>query len=392
MSQQTEDRLRSALRAEAEGLRLSSDRWQENQRRVFQARSGRNRKVLTVAAAGLAVATLLGATALLGGDADRQRGDTPASDTGDPFTPEYLLGAPVEAETLTLDGRPTVHTIALSDMTGGGPRLCGRYAPAGTNGSGGADSISSSTCNAREPDADDDSVAVDWLVGNQGGGGIRGVTAAVDERVAKVRIWMDNGDMLLATLYPTGWDNTRMFALTTQPPDAPTAQRLVAYGRDGNVLQAVDLLTPFGTSWLPQRSACDGDRVADLVPNGDVLPNAYVALGTVDASISVRTAVDDGGNACLERLTPDSLAGWYPGGLGLVATVVAPEVARVRLVVGEKVVDEVKASSVSGSPWRVAILKAADVDQLDRAELIALDTQSLELDRQPAGQLGSATP
>ena len=131
--------------------------------------------------------------------------------------------------------------------------------------------------------------------------------------------------------------------------------------------------------------------MAELVPDGGVLPNAYVALGTEDASISVRTAIDDEGTACLEQLKPDALAGWYPGGLGLVAAVVAPEVVMVRLVVADSVVDEVKASSVSGSPWRVAVLRADDLDQLDRAELVALDAHSLELDRQPARQLGSAT-
>ena len=393
-SEQVEDRLRAQLRAEAEGVRLSIDPWQENQRRVAAATSRRGRQVLGIAAALLVVPTLIGASALLGGEGGS--GGMPARGSDDPFGSAALLGPPMEAERLTVDGEQTIHTIALSDMTGKGPNLCEQYETISADRGSGDNSSGSSSggggCTPRDPNADDAGVAFDWLMGTEGGGDIRGVTAGVDSRVSMVRIWMDNGDMLLATLHPTGWDHTRMFALTTQSPDAPTAQRLVAYGRDGNVLQAVELSSPFGKSWLTQRSACAGDRVAELVPDGGILPNAYVALGTEDASISVRTAYDDEGTACLEQLKPDALAGWYPGGLGLVAAVVAPEVVMVRLVVGETVVDEVKASSVSGSPWRVAVLRADNIDQLDRAELVALDETGLRLDRQPAGQIGSAIP
>lgn len=378
-----EDRLRAALDDRAGEVTPSADAWQQNRRRLVagrgDARRVRGRWALGAAAA--AVAVTVGATALLGGGGGSSAG--PAGGSGDPWASENLRGEPVVAETLTMGGARTEHELVLTDTTGDGPDLCDRYVSGGGSGGG---------CTTREKDADDPAVAIDWLSGTEGSGDIRGVLGAVDNRVSTVQIWMDNGDMVLATLHPTGWDDTRMFALTTQPPDAPTAQRLVAYGRDGNVLQAVELSSPFGTSWLTQRSACAGDRVAELVPDGDVLPNAYVALGTEDASISVRTEYDDIATACLEQLKPDALAGWYHGGLGLVAAVVAPEVVMVRLTVGETVVDEVKANSVSGSPWRVAVLRADNIDQLDRAELIALDAHSLELDRQPASQLGSASP
>lgn len=385
MSQHIEDRLRSALRAEAEGLRLSPDPWQENQRRVLAAASGRSRRVLTVAAVALAVATLAGGVSLLGGGG---AGDAPASGTGDPFTTRYLLGAPVEAERLTLDGQQTVHTIALSDMTGEGPNLCDQYetisADRGTGDNSSGSSSGSGGCTPRGPNADDAGVAFDWLMGTEGGGDIRGVTAGVDGRVSKVQIWMDNGDMVLATLHPAGWDDTRMFALTT-PPDAPTAQRLVAYGRDGNVLQAVELSSSFGKSWLTQRSACAGDRVAELVPDGDVLPNAHVELGTADAQLSIRLAIDDSAEACLERLHATALAGWYPSG-PLVAVVTAPEVATLRLIVaggsgGDTVLDEVTPETVSGSPWRVGIMRVDKQSQLDNAELLALDRRGEFLDR-----------
>ena len=226
MNEQIEVRLRSALRSEAEGVRLPSDPWQQNQRRIASAASGRSRRVLTVAAVVLALATFTGGVALLGGGGT---GDAPASGTGDSFSSQFLLGPPVEAETLTFDGVLTTHTIALSDMTGKGPNLCDRYETI-TADRGSGDSSSGSSggggCTPRDPDADDAGVAFDWLMGTEGGGDIRGVTAGVDSRVSKVEIWMDNGDLVLATLHPTGWDDTRMFALTTQSPDAPTAQRL----------------------------------------------------------------------------------------------------------------------------------------------------------------------
>lgn len=387
MSQHIEDRLRSALRAEAEGLRLSPDPWQENQRRVSAAASGRSRRVLTVAAVALAVATLAGGVALLGGGG---AGDAPASGTGDPFTTEYLLGAPVEAERLTVDGVLTTHTIALSDMTGAGPNLCEQYetisADRGTGDNSSGSSSGSGGCTPRGPNADDAGVAFDWLMGTEGGGDIRGVTAGVDSRVSKVQIWMDNGDMMLATLHPTGWDDTRMFALTTEPPDAPTAQRLVAYGRDGNVLQAVELSSRFGKPWLTERSACDGDRVAESVPDGEIFPNAYVALGTNDARVSVRVTPDDASEACLERLRPSALAGWYPAG-SLVVAVLGAEVAQVQLVIvgqdgDERVLDDVVPSQVPGrSPWRVVSLRAESVQRIDGAELVVRDRHGLELDR-----------
>jgi len=382
MNQQIEEQLRGDLRAEAEGLRLSPDPWQENQRRVSAAASGRSRRVLTVAAVALAVATLAAGVALLGGGG---AGDAPAAGTGDPFTTEYLLGAPVEAETLTIDGQQTVHTIALSDMTGEGPNLCDEYESVSAATGDEASGSSSGGCTTRDPTADDRDVAFDWLTGTEGSGDIRGVTAGVDGRVSKVQIWMDNGDMVLATLHPTGWDDTRMFALTTQPPDAPTAQRLVAYGRVGNVLQAVDLPTRFGETWLARRSACDGDRVAESVPNGDVLPNAHVELGTADAQLSIRLAIDDSAEACLERLHATALAGWYPSG-PLVAVVTAPEVATLRLIVaggsgGDTVLDEVTPEAVSGSPWRVGIMRVDKQSLLDNAELLALDRRGEFLDR-----------
>ena len=357
MSQHIEDRLRSALRAEAEGLRLSPDPWHENQLRVAAAASGRSRRVLTVAAVTLAAATLAGGVALLGGGG---AGDAPASGTGDPFTTEYLLGPPVEAETLTIDGQETVHTIALSDMTGEGPNLCDQYETVSTTGAG---SSGSGGCTTRDTTADDDDVAFDWLTGTEGNGTIRGVTAGVDSRVAKVQIWMDNGDMVLATLHPTGWDDTRMFTLTTQPPDAPTAQRLVAFNSSDNVLQAVDLRAQFGESWIRDNS-CNVPENRVLVSDIDTV----AVVGPGEARVD-RGVTSGGPSSCFSL--EETIQG-VTVGMDAVVLVVAPEVDRVLLRQGDVTSSSIEQVGTT-TPWRILLLKApGSLGDLD--ELIAYDT------------------
>lgn len=367
-TEQIEGRLRAALEAQSRAVQVSPDAWQRNQRRVAADRSRRNRMLLGAAAAVVAVAAVLGAGALLGGGGS---GGSSAGGSDGPFTTRYLLGAPVEAETLTIDGEPAVHEIALSDMTGEGPNLCERYVAASSDSGG---------CTSREPSADKPGVAFDWLSGTEGGGDLRGVLAGVDGRVTKVRIWMDNGDMVLAELHPTGWEGTRMFALTTKV-GGPVAQRLVAYGPDRNAVQAVDLPSRFGATWLAPRSACAGDRVARGAPDGD----ASVELGTQDARLSTRGPIDNAVVACIERLLPRALAGWHQAGT-LVVAVVAPEVESVELtnpepnVIGLRL-DQAAATPVSGSPWRIATLRVDNAAELGDSELVAYDESGQEVDR-----------
>ncbi|MCY7374005.1 MAG: hypothetical protein LH461_09970, partial [Spirochaetaceae bacterium] len=329
----------------------SPDPWQENQRRVLAAASGRSRRVLTVAAVALALTTWAGGIAFVAGGG---LGDGPAAGTGDPFTNEHLLGAPVEAERLTVDGQRTVHTIGLSDMTGKGPNLCDEYESVSAATGDEASGSSSGGCSTRDPTADDTDVAVDWLTGTEGSGDIRGVTAGVDSRVAKVRIWMDNGDMVLATLHPTGWDDTRMFTLTTQPPGAPTAQRLVAYGRVGNVLQAVDLGARFGDDWLPRGGkTCDGTATAPWPqPGSDGPSDLTVDLWNASARVTTRTPDT---STCLS-LRPSALAGSITVA-GRLVLVTGPEVVTVEVRSGTSMVGgRVKVMPTTGSPFQLADL------------------------------------
>ena len=390
-SDQIEDRLRSALRAEADGLRLAPDPWQENQRRVAAATSRRSRRVLTVAAVVLALATMLGAVALLGGN---EPGGMPAGGgpPPDPFSSEYLLGEPAELESPQIRGQLVTHRAALSDWTGSGPQLCDEYS--GPNlGAGG--------CTARMKSADDRAIAFDWLshhdvrsVDSNGQSApesrVRGIVAGVDSRVVKVDIWLSNGELVAADLRPAGWSDTKLFGLTGFA-DAPVPQRLVAYGRDGNVLQTVDVAARFGDEWLTRRSACAGDRVAESVPDGDVLPNAYVALGTSDASISVRTSSDTSAQTCLDRLRGSALAGWFaPGDSELVVLVVGPEVERVAVSSPGTGTTRAEPQSLPGTPWKVAVVRARNGERFDNpAEAVAYDLHGLELDREFLAQPSS---
>jgi hypothetical protein len=238
---QLEHDLRVAGRS-FDDVEVSPDAWQENRRRLRTADSARGRRVLLTAAAGVAGVVAIGAAALMAQTSDGS--GLPAGGRDATFATENILGPIVQAEQLTLDGRPTVHEIVLTDTTGDGPDLCDRFVAEGS-GSG--------SCTRRDLDADAPGVAFDWLSGTEGDGGLRGVLAGVDARVTRVQVWMDNGDMVLAQLHPTGWDDTSMFALTLAG-DAPTPQRLVAYGRDGNVLQTVDLANRFGRTWLAPRT------------------------------------------------------------------------------------------------------------------------------------------
>ncbi|MBA2768516.1 MAG: hypothetical protein H0U35_05190 [Sporichthyaceae bacterium] len=368
MSSARLDRLERDLRAARtsyDRVTASADAWQQNQRRLAATRGRRNRWWLGTAAALVAVALVGGAATLSG------RGPAsgpPAGGGDDPFSTQYLLGEPVELERVTIDGEPTVHEAALSDMTGQGPNLCDRFVSASSEAGG---------CTTRESTADDPKVAFDWLSGTEGGGDIRGVLAGVDSRAAAVRIWMSNGNATAARLHPGGWDGTRLFALTV-PASGPRPQRLVATGRDGNVLQAVDLPARFGDQWLAPSSACAGNRVAERVPDGDVLPNAYIALGTSDARISIRAAADDTTNACLE-LRPTAVAGAYVAG-SLAVIVLAPEVERVEITDGGTVLRELVPTRVTGSPW--ALVEDIDKRRSPDAEIVAYDRHGLELDRE----------
>jgi hypothetical protein len=357
--EQLERDLRAAA-ARFDSVEVSPDAWQEHLRRRQRRPARRLRWPDLTAVAAVLVLLYLVASALLSGSG---RGDgLPAGGADDPWASQNILGEPEVVEQLTVDGTRTTHEIVLTDTNGKGPVLCERYTTADRSaGSGG--------CSARDPEADDPSVAVDWLTGTTGSGdGMHGVVAGVDARVAKVQIWMSNGDMVLARLHPTGWDDTSMFALTVQA-GAPVPQRLVAYAdATGTVLQAVDLADRFGDEWLPAGD-CSGIAAGVEVPEADTRVGAHATVAYLDAR----------GRPSRSLCLP--LAGALQGvtaGPRAAVLVVAPEVTTVATGAGRATVSDPVA--LPGTVWRVVSV-TSDTPLGRETGLVARDASGQQLAR-----------
>ncbi len=256
-----ETRLRHDLDAAARDVTITPDAWQRNQELVAADRSARPRRLAgwALSAAAVAVAVVTVSTLVLGGGG----GPTDPADgrDEDPFARGYLLGPAVVAENLTLGGQGTRHELALSDVDGNGPRLCDRYV--------GPDSPSGG-CTARDPAADTEQVAFDWLAGAQGDGSIRGVIGGVDSRVTSVAIWLTNGERVDAELQPADSSGNKLFGYTVATT-GPVPMRLAAYGEEDRALEYVNLAARFGAKWVADRSVrgcepADGCLIEELDP------------------------------------------------------------------------------------------------------------------------------
>ena len=374
---QLERRLQAARRPFDE-VRIAPDAWQENQRRLAVARVSRTSRWLTAAAVAVGVLIVGGLLLFVGSEPDS--GPPASGGSGeDPWDVGNLLGPSVVAERLTVDGQELDHEIVLTDTDGNGPMLCDRLV---------AENFASGSCAAREPGADDPKVAFDWVTGSEGDGDLRGVLAGVDGRAAFVDVWMSDGTRVPAELHPTGWDDTQMFAYTV-PSDGPRPQRLVASGRDGNVLQAVDLPTVFGPTWLAPRSACAGDALAETSPDPELLPTTVVALGNDDARISELPGSPVSTKICLRDLGASALGAWQPTDVAIIA-LVSPEVSAMRLVLpgaaSDREIATARPMALNGALWRVATLPLENAQQKYQVEIVALDAGGNVLDETFARQ------
>ncbi len=386
---QLERDLRAALRAVDHGP-VSADAWQQNQRRLAESSSRRGSRLL-VAAAAVVVVLLIGGLVAVdnrGGDGgapadggdDRGSSDSMSSD--DMFAEENLLGPIVMLETRQVGGETAVHEAALTDTSGDGPMLCDRVVESGSMVSGG--------CASREPAADDPTVAFDWLTGGLGDG-TTGMVGGVDDRVLKVQIWLDDGDMTLASLKPSGWEGTKLFALTV-PAHGPRPQRLVAYSdASGTVLQALDMAAFFGNSFRRSEPDCgnraDAPTLTHLLGPDDSTESATVRFGYATASVHVVTAgLGLDSTACLP-LKPGAIAAASVAG-SIAVVVVAPEVSKVRVRSLDRDAD-VELLVPDRTLWRVAVAQDLSGHDLNRTELIAYDGKGNELGRQFVDQPAS---
>lgn len=355
-----EQRLRAAAGA-VPARPVPAGAWVELQSRLATRDGHHGRRFLAAAAVVALLLGLVGAAALLD-DGSPAGGPASGSGGGDPWATENILGEPVVAETLTMGGQQVRHELVLTDTDGKGPSLCDRF----VSGSG-----SAGGCSARDARADDPAVAFDWLSGTTGGGDIHGVLGAVDDRVQKVQVWMSNGDETLATLHPTGWEGTKMFALTMQDANGPVPQRLVAYSdATGTVLQTVDLADQFGKDWLCADGPC-GSTVTGLwpFPGSGGPSDVQIRLGVATATISV-SATPGNEVQTSQALRAGSLAAWQLEPTVLVV-VTGPEVVMVQVHRDDEVVGEVKAAPSMGSPWLVAVLRDLPADIADGTALVS---------------------
>lgn len=375
-----EARVRDALSEAASAVTISSTAWQDNQALLIKRRARRRLHLLGAAAA--AVMTVLALPLFIGGDG---QGGSPPAGRETPAPAASLGRGPklpraVEVTRLHLaEGVATVRLTVKQRERSAFDDVCveRRIGKSGDYRCLGGSAFSY-----------DPGVAIDYLsyTPNERPSTLAG---AVDARVTTLRAWLADGNAVDLDLVDLGSERLRGFALLTEE-DAALPQRLVAHGRDGNVLQATNLWR----SWLPARSACAGDRVAEYVPNGDVFPNAYVALGTTDARISARLSPSDSAETCLEKLRATALAGWFAPG-SLVVAVVAPEVETVRLInaqrgsSADRVLDEASPTRVAGSPWQVVNFTDLNPADVATAELLALDQHGLFLDRAAVSQPSS---
>jgi hypothetical protein len=366
-----ERRLRAA--ADAVPARpVATDAWVKLQARLATRDGRHSRRLLGAAAVVALVLALVGAATLLD-DGSHDASPAGGSSGDEAWAPENILGEPVVAETLTLSGQETRHELVLTDTDGKGPSLCDRYVDVATgSGAGG--------CTARQERADDPSVAIDWISGSTGSGDIHSVEAGVDSRVMKVQVWMSNGDEMLADLQPTGWDDTKMFALTMQDAHGPVPQRLVAYSdATGTVLQAVDLGHFFGHGWLPRGGkTCSGAPTGTWPqPGTGDTGGVGVALWGASASVSLPGTE---GTTCI-ALGQGSLAGLLRRA-GHVVVVTGPEVVTVELRTAEEA--SVPGSSRKVAPSAMSPFQVADVPEPPRNgagyRIVALDVSGHAVD------------
>lgn len=343
-----------AARSAFDQVAIAPDAWQENRRRLAGAGRSRSRRRLAAVAAAAVLVSGGIAVGYDGGDRSADGGPPASGAERDPFVTKDLLGPKTRFPADHPDAA-AFRQIALVDPDGSGPQVCAEYRLSGGT---------INRCLPRAADADQPTVSFDWLDGVVLDNSVRAVVAGVDSGVSFVEVWLSNGYRQSVELYPGGWEDSRLLAFSRNP-DEGLPQRLVAYGRDRNVLQAVDLRTRFGgDEWLPPSYACAGDRVGEVVPNGEVFPNAYVALGTQDARISVRTSETSGGDGCIETLDGTRAIAGATTVEGVLVIVTTPEVSVVRAATTDGGTIEGAPTPAAGAPWSVVVVAAPMADQV----------------------------
>jgi hypothetical protein len=305
---------------------VSPDAWQLNQRRVEADRARRKgRRVRVVAAAAAAVIAVGGGALLasqLGGSSTLPPSKGGKNDQ-DPFQQKNQVGKRVVLERFTANGSKVVHSAFLTRAGGKGLSLCDLYdGPSPGTSSGG-----SGSCTARSPDASVPKTnAIAFMTGSDSGD-LRGVTGAVESRVASLAAWVgDSPQPRPVALHSLGVDGLQAFGVTTLGAHAP-AVRIIAYDGDGAVLQIFDGPGYFGEEWLP-----DDDNCADTVlvsPTGSAAAGAGPVESVEAAATSIRlSSVTGPRDVCVPAPEGEAISKLRQGQWLVVVT--GPEVTALR--------------------------------------------------------------
>jgi hypothetical protein len=347
-----EQRLRDAA-APAVWDDVSPDAWQQNERRLAADRSRRGGRRLRVVAAAAAAVVVIGGGTLL---ASQFNGSSLAPSSGgaagsDPFGKQGRVGHTVVLERFKQRGATVVHSAFLTRSGGKGVSLCDSYDtpspdPNQSNSSG------SGSCTATSPDsANPKTNAFAYVTGSESAD-LKGVTGAVEPRVASLKAWVaDSAEPRTVPLHTLGFEGLQAFAVTTLGRRAPVV-RIVAYDAGGALLQVLGPPAILGAQWLP-----DDDTCAHTTPvprSGDTSGLGPVET-TAIASSSIRISGTAGpSNICVAAPKGQAITSGRQGQYVVVVT--GPEVSLLGFTVAGKPAQITNPQHFAGSPWGLVMI------------------------------------
>jgi hypothetical protein len=358
---------------------VSPDAWQQNERRVAADRARRKgRRVRVISAAAAAVLVIVGSAWL--------RSDHQAM-------PAHGLDGKTPVPQVTRDGKVHLQggVVALRPLL---PQGTGRFelafTAAGASSPSGlcqllvfddpnGTSSSAESCGGRVAGRDKPNTHVDFFSEGSSGAWLT-LAGAVDPAVAKLRVWLADGDVADLPLVDLGSDGYRGFAFAgnggTQAP-----MRLAALSSGGALLEAKSLDGTGTAPWPPNQRACEQHKIHSFF-TGPLPAGTSVAFSNDSARVSFAS----GASACIPL---KSLAQLPIDGGAMV--VIPPEAARVTLRT-PKGDQRLSLVTFDALPWRFAVVTAPRGTRLDEISLEISDAAGLTFAGISRQQWPSKTP
>lgn len=358
---------------------VSPDAWQQNQRRVATDGRRRNSRLTIIAAAAAAVLVVAGFTWLLRSDhqampAHGGYGKTPVPRvTRDGKV--HLRGGVVALPLLLPRGSGR---IELAFTEGGASSLSGLCQllvfdePNGTSSSG-------ESCGGQVDGRDNPSRHVDFFSEGSSGAWLT-VAGAVDPAVAKLRVWLADGDVADLRLVDLGSDGYRGFAFASNG-GTQTPVRLAALSSDGALLEAKSLDGMGTEPWLPTQRTCEQHKIHRFF-TGPLPAGTSVEFSNDSARVSFAS----GASACMPL---KSLAQLPIHGGAMV--VIPPEAARVTLRT-PKGDQRLTLVTFDAQPWRFAVVTVPLGTRLDKSTMEISDEAGHTIGEITGSKWPSTTP